>query len=223
MNRIAVVVPAHDEQDLLPACLAALAVAAERVAPVPVEVIVVADACTDDTAALAAAAGAHVLTVQERNVGHARAAGMAHALRHGPDGLWLATTDADSRVGPAWLGWQLRAARAGTDLLIGTVEVDDWAPWPEALRAVYETAYRRAVTGDGHSHVHGANLGCSARAYQAAGGFPAVAHDEDRALITRFVATGARVVTDSRCPVMTSARRVARAPSGFAAHLAGLL
>lgn len=223
MNRIAVVVPAHDERDLLPACLAALAVAAARVAPIPVEVVVVADACTDDTAALAAAAGAVVVTVHERSVGHARAAGMTHALRSGPDGLWLATTDADSQVGPGWLAWQLRAAAAGADLLIGTVEVDDWSPWPEALRAVYEADYRRAVTDAGHSHVHGANLGCSAGAYLAAGGFPAVDHDEDRALITRFLATGARLVTDSRCPVATSARRVARAPLGFAAHLSGLL
>ena len=223
MNRITVVVPAHDERDLLPACLAALAVAADRVAPTPVEIIVVADACTDDTATLAAAAGAHVVIVHERNVGHARAAGMRHALRHGPDGLWLATTDADSQADPAWLAWQLRAGRAGADLLIGTVEVDDWSPWPDALRVIYETDYSSAVTGTGHSHVHGANLGCSALAYEAAGGFPAVDHDEDRALITRFLATGARVVTDSRCPVSTSARRVARAPLGFAAHLAGLL
>lgn len=223
MNRIAVVVPAHDERDLLPACLAALAVAAERVAPTAVEVVVVADACSDDTAALAAAAGAVVVTVHDRSVGHARAAGMAYALRGGPDGLWLATTDADSQVAPDWLAWQSRAADAGADLLIGTVEVDDWTPWPAAVRAVYEADYGRAVTGAGHSHVHGANLGCSARAYLAAGGFPAVDHDEDRALITRFLATGARVVTDSRCPVSTSARRTARAPLGFAGYLSGLL
>ncbi|MGX6607976.1 glycosyltransferase [Micromonosporaceae bacterium Da 78-11] len=223
MNRVAVVVPAHDEQDLLPACLGALATAAEQVAPVPVEIIVVADACTDDTAALATAAGAHVVTGTDHSVGHARAAGMAYALRHGPDGLWLATTDADSRVDPAWLRWQLRAARAGADLLIGTVEVDDWSPWPEALRVDYESRYRGLLTGITHTHEHGANLGCTARAYQAAGGFPAVTHDEDRALIAAFRAAGARIVTDSRCPVLTSARPAARAPAGFAAHLADLL
>ena len=118
MNRVAVVVPAHDERDLLPACLAALAVAADRIAPVPVEIVVVADACTDDTAALAAAAGAHVVLVHERNVGHARAAGMAHALRHGPGGLWLATTDADSRVGPGWLAWHRRHSSPGGPLAV---------------------------------------------------------------------------------------------------------
>jgi glycosyltransferase involved in cell wall biosynthesis len=222
VNRIAVVVPAHDEQDLLPACLAALTVAADRVAPVPVEIVVVADACGDDTVLCAAAVDAQVLTVDYRNVGRARAAGMTHALRAGADGLWLATTDADSRVDPAWLCWQWEAARAGADLLVGTVTVDDWTPWPEQLRAAYETGYDQAVTGVGHSHVHGANLGCSAAAYQAAGGFPAVPYDEDRALISRFRSTGARVVADSRCPVTTSARPVARAPLGFAAHLAGL-
>lgn len=77
MTRLAVVVPAHNEQDLLPACLYSLAVAAARL-PVTVELIVVADACTDDTAALAAAAGTTVLTTTARNVGKARAAGMRH-------------------------------------------------------------------------------------------------------------------------------------------------
>jgi hypothetical protein len=43
-----VVVPAHDEQTLLPACLAALRHAAEAVS-VPVHLLVVADACSDRT------------------------------------------------------------------------------------------------------------------------------------------------------------------------------
>ena len=222
VTRMAIVVPAHDESTLLPGCLTALATVVPGVAPLPVELIVVADACTDDTAALAAAAGAAVVTVETRNVGAARAAGMAFALRHGPDGLWLATTDADSRPSPDWLRWQLGHARAGADLLAGTVEVDDWLSWPDALRAAYAAGYQAAVTGPTHRHVHGANLSCSARAYLAAGGFPALPFDEDRVLIDRFRAAGARVVTDTRCPVRTSARPSGRAPAGFATHLVTL-
>jgi glycosyltransferase involved in cell wall biosynthesis len=217
VTRVAVVVPAHDEQDLLPACLAALTAAAARIAPVPVEVIVVADACTDGTAGLAAAAGVEVLTIGARSVGHARAAGMTHALRHGPDGLWLATTDADTRVPGGWLDWHLRYARSGAALLAGTVEVDDWLAWPLALPDRYETRYRRTA-----AHVHGANLGVDAHAYLAAGGFPAVPYDEDRELVARVRATGGRVVTDTRCPVRTSARADGRAPLGFAAYLRDL-
>ncbi|WP_127502418.1 glycosyltransferase [Actinoplanes solisilvae] len=214
MNKIAVVVPAHDEGDLLPACLRSLNAATS---PVPVEIIVVADACGDDTAALAAAAGATVLTTSFRNVGRARAAGMDHALRHGPDGLWLATTDADSTVPREWLLWHQVHASSGADLLAGTVMVDDWAGWPAALPGLYDSRY---ATTD--AHVHGANLGISAAAYLTAGGFKPVRHDEDRGLIDQVRAAGGRVVIDATCPVVTSARPIGRAPYGFSAHLTGL-
>lgn len=212
MIRLAVIVPAHNEQDLLPACLHSLAVAARL--PVAVELIVVADACTDGTAGLAAAAGATVLTTTGRNVGRARAAGMDHALRNGVDGRWLATTDSDSRVPPDWLRWHLGHAQAGTDLLAGSVVVDDWSVRPDGLAAVYEQGYRSAAL-----HVHGANLGVAAHAYRAAGGFPPVRHSEDVALIDAVRRNGGLVVADPRCPVTTSARRSGRAPHGFAAHL----
>ncbi len=224
VNRLAVVVPAHDEAELLPRCLAGLVAAVDRVAGVPVEVIVVADACTDATAAVAAAAGVIVVPSTARRVGVARASGMAQALRHGPDGLWLATTDADSLVPPDWLAWHLAHARAGADLLAGTVAVDDWTPWPYAVRSRYDTRYGAAVDGTTHAHVHGANLGVSGPAYVAAGGFPPVTHDEDHALIAGARAAGARIVTDTRCPVLTSSRagEAARAPHGFAGHLVAL-
>ncbi|GAA2567801.1 glycosyltransferase [Winogradskya consettensis] len=215
MTRLAVVVPAHDEEALLPACLDALAVAAAAV-PVPVEIVVVADACTDRTEAIAAAAGAEVVPLSVRNVGRARNAGMAHALRQGPETLWLATTDADSRVRPDWLVWHLDHARAGADLVAGTVRVDDWTCWPAGLPEHYEEHYRRAAG----AHVHGANLGIAAATYVAAGGFPALTHDEDQVLLRRARALRARIVMDPACPVHTSARRLARAPLGFAAHLA---
>ncbi|MEV4350790.1 hypothetical protein AB0J83_40555, partial [Actinoplanes sp. NPDC049596] len=152
------------------------------------------------------------------NVGRARAAGAAYALRAGAEGLWLATTDADSRVPAGWLRWQLGHARAGADLLMGAVRVDDWLRWPDALRAVYEATY----LGAAQAHVHGANLGFGAEAYVRAGGFPPLSHDEDHGLIARFRATGATIVTDAGCPVSTSSRPVARAPHGFSAHLATL-
>jgi glycosyltransferase involved in cell wall biosynthesis len=216
LTRNAVVVPAHDEQELLPGCLTALRTAAAGVAA-PTEIIVVADACTDDTGLIAATAGVRVVTVAAGNVGGARAAGMAYAARHGSAGLWLATTDADSRVPPGWLGWHARHAARGTEVLVGTVEVHDWSPWPEAVRYAYERRYRAAPR-----HVHGANLGCAADAYERLGGFAAVGHDEDRDLVTRAAKAGLRVVYDTASPVRTSARRTARAPAGFAAHLAAV-
>lgn len=213
LTRYAVVVPAHNEQDLLPGCLAALR--AGELAPT--ELIVVADACTDHTARLAAEAGAEVVTVTAGNVGRARAAGMAHALRHGSEGLWLATTDADSRVPPGWLSWHARHSARGTEMLVGTVEVGDWSPWPEAVRYAYERRYRSTP-----DHVHGANLGCAGAAYRGLGGFADIDHDEDLDLVDRATRAGLRVVHDPGCPVVTSARRTARAPAGFATHLAAV-
>jgi glycosyltransferase involved in cell wall biosynthesis len=216
------VVPAHNERDLLPGCLAALRAAADRIAPIPVRLIVVADACTDDTASRATAGGAEVVRIDARNVGRARAAGVELAASGEAGTLWLATTDADSRVPPDWLRWQLGHAREGAGLLAGTVEVEDWSDWPDPLPASYRRRYREQVAGARHSHIHGANLGFSATAYAAAGGFPGLSHDEDRALVARVRATGARVVTDAGCPVRTSARPDGRAPHGFAAHLLSL-
>ena len=213
MKKIAVVVPAHDESALLPACLRSLA---RATAPVPVEIIVVADACSDDTAALAAAAGATVVTTNARNVGLARAVGMDHALRHGPDGLWLATTDAGSVVPPEWLLWHLVHAQSGADLLAGTVMVDDWAGWPAGLPGLHDSRYAAS-----NAPTHGANLGLSAAAYLTAGGFRPVAHDEDRGLIDQVRAAGGRVVVDATCPVVTSVRPEGGTPVGSSAHLAG--
>ncbi|MET7834669.1 glycosyltransferase [Micromonospora sediminicola] len=218
---MAVVVPAHDEQALLPGCLTSV-LGALRGLPVPSEVIVVADDCRDETAAVAARLGAVVVTVRARNVGRARAAGMAHALRHGPDGLWLLSTDADSRVPRRWGDWHLRHARAGADLLVGTVRVTDWAPRSERVRTRFEARYRRGLTATAHQHVHGANLGCSATVYDRLGGFSDRSHGEDHDLVERGRRCAVRIVADAGCPVRTSARRRSRAPHGFARYLDAL-
>lgn len=222
LTRFAVVVPAHDEEQLLPACLTALNEAAAQVGPRPVEIIVVADSCTDDTAAVARAHGADVVTVHCRNVGQARAAGMSYALRTGTRGLWLATTDADSCPPPGWLRAHRLHAAAGAELVVGTVAVDRWDRWTDSVRQRYEARYRAGLTATGHGHVHGANLGIAAATYCKAGGFAPLRHDEDRELVGRIVALGARVVYDTRGPVVTSARGTGRAPAGFAGFLTAI-
>ena len=68
-----VVIPAHNEQLLLPRCLTAIDRAAEQVVG-PVEVIVVANRCTDATADVAGA-GAVVVHDVARNIAAVRNAG----------------------------------------------------------------------------------------------------------------------------------------------------
>jgi glycosyltransferase involved in cell wall biosynthesis len=92
--RFSVVVPAHNEEALLPAGLAAIAAAAERTAG-DVEVIVVANRCTDSTAALAELAGARVVRCGARNLSMVRNAGAATAT-----GDVILTIDADCLMSP---------------------------------------------------------------------------------------------------------------------------
>ncbi|MFJ1646027.1 glycosyltransferase [Streptomyces sp. NPDC088258] len=227
----AVIVPAHNEAATLPATLASVRVALRRPRRSGVEVllVVVADACTDATAAIAAAAGALVLRESFGSVGQARAAG-ADAARdrlaaHG-EALWLATTDADTVVPPGWLVHQLRHARGGWDCVVGTVRLAAH-PALSAARAARHDAHYFAGRPKGpaawhHPHVHGANLGVAAGPYLAAGGFPPLTHDEDRTLVARLEELGHRILRTDDCPVLTSAREDYRAPHGFGAFLTGL-
>jgi glycosyltransferase involved in cell wall biosynthesis len=221
-----VVVPAHDEEERLPACLAALRSAA-GLAGVPVRLLVVADACTDATAAVAAAGGAEVIRIRARNVGAARAAGMARLLRRmegtagtDPAATWLATTDADTVVPPGWLRRQLGYAGQGWDVVLGTVTVADWAGYPPHAAAMFAAMY--GFGAGPHPHVHGANLGIRGSAYLAAGGFRPLRTAEDHALLAAVTGTGCRVLRAGDITVVTSARRQARAPRGFSHALRAL-
>lgn len=211
INRIAVIVPASNEEDLLVGAIDAIAAASTEV-DLEVELIVVANGCTDRTAEIAADHGAHVLVDSAPNVGSARALGAAWALRHGPDGLWLASTDADSRVPLNWLTAQARCAAFGFDLFLGTVclpdeDVAQHHRWVDRYHA-------------GRAHVHGANLGVRATVYRDIGGFrPWPAH-EDADLVSRLRQAGAMTMWVNDVPVTTSARSDPRAPAGVGADLA---
>jgi cellulose synthase/poly-beta-1,6-N-acetylglucosamine synthase-like glycosyltransferase len=224
IRSVGVIVPAHNEQSLLPSCLAALHRAAQALGGMPVHLVVVADACRDRTAQAARHGGAAVIPVSARCVGAARAAGMREALRRArpadPADIWLATTDADTVVPPDWLRRQVTCAELGWDAVAGTVRVTDWGGRRPAVRALFSQLYHSAAGP--RRHVHGANLGFRASAYLAAGGFPEVPTGEDRALVAALTAAGSRVRYTRAVSVATSARPNARAPHGFSSYLARL-
>lgn len=211
-----VVIPAHDEEDLLPSCLVAVRRAARRLT-VPVYTVVVADACTDRTAQRARDLGAAVVETGARNVGAARAAGMGRALQLAgdldPGEVWLATTDADTLVPRCWLARQAEYAAQGWQAVAGTVTVADWTGHPPRVPFAFHQRYR--AWRRRHPHVHGANLSFSGRAYLAAGGFKPLPTAEDHDLVNSLEAAGIPLLRTARIPVVTSARTQARAPSGF--------
>lgn len=221
VRRAAVVIPAHDEAKNLPRTLRAVLTAA-ACAPVPVDIVVVLDNCSDTSERLAGRYGpdVHFVTVDAGNVGAARAAGFSYARsldgQSDDEHTWYATTDADSKVDPDWL---LRQICSGADMVLGVVRVSDWrALSPAAIRR-YLKEYHTGHSSGGHDHIHGANMGFRADAYWAAGGFRALATGEDVELVDRFEAAGYRIHRDAGLSVTTSARARGRAPGGFAQHL----
>ena len=221
IDEVAVVIPAHNEELLIVPCLDAVGVAvcrAEAQSSVRCRVIVVLDACGDHTADLVADFPfVEVETVDRRNVGAARAQGVARATNgvRMLERLWIANTDADSIVPVHWITHQLTLARGGAALLIGSVR-----PFGDEMSADQYRAWVKRETADpAQIHVHGANLGVRADVYSAVGGFDPHPEHEDVMLVDRVIAFGAPARATDGCCVATSARRHGRTPGGFAAHL----
>ncbi len=224
---VAVVIPARDEEALLPACLDSVARAVEALdvahPGIRARVVVVLDSCRDRSAEIVAArSGVTAVAVQAGVVGLARAAGVeaadAWACTLAPGPVWIANTDADTVVPPHWLIGQVRLAGEGQQLVVGTVR-----PQPGDLTVEEMEAWReRHSTADGHEHVHGANLGFSLDAYRAVGGFRPLAVHEDVDLVASLRDARVAWVATGAIPVTTSGRRSGRAPDGFAAYLGAL-
>ncbi len=224
INRIGVVVPAHNEERLLAGSLIALH-RAVRLAAVPVDILVVLDDCNDGSYDLCREAGVNNLAIKARNVGVARAVGFEALVGGEPDltAIWLASTDADTRVEPTWLRHQLDLAERGADVVLGVVRLDGPTASAE-LHHTFDRDYQQQLFDDGsHSHVHGANLGLRASVYRRAGGFPPAPNHEDRGLIQRLRRTPGVIIEHSQQLVVTTSGRVeGRCRHGFAAALAAL-
>lgn len=225
---LGVVVPVHNEQELLAAALSSLVDAFDEVGRCGLEskLAVVLDSCSDASEEIArewqhvfardeSSVDLSIMVCRAKNVGYARALGcstlLAHWSRRRPSDIWLATTDADSRVPREWLATQLTEHEAGADYWSGRVAVTDWAEYHHETRSRWLDEYELES-----QPIHGASLGFNAAAYLAAGGFKALKTGEDRALHRALVAQGVRAHFDSTTRVITSARRRARAPLGFA-------
>ena len=104
---LSVVIPAHNEEALLPGTLAALRDAMATVG-VDHEIIVVSDSSTDRTAAIGRAAGARVVEVEVRQIAGARNAGARLA-----SGDILLFVDADTHARPAPVRQALDAIAQG--------------------------------------------------------------------------------------------------------------
>lgn len=222
------VIPARDEATRLPAALAALDIQGVRT-------LVVANGCTDATAAVARTHGAAVIETGPLagGVGEARAIGLAAAPH---DAAFWMTTDADCSVAPGAVA-VLANALDRADAAFGRVEPDpvEFARLPravrrhgrledraETLRALIE-GLRAAAPWNPvpcHRHSPGALIAWRPAAYLAVGGVERIPCHEDRAMAAALDRAGLRVARPWNAVVRASCRLFGRAPSGMAATIA---
>lgn len=153
------IVPAYNEELELPATLSAIHAAAAN--SQPYEIIVVNDTSTDATAAVAASAGARVLTIHRRQIAAARNAGAREAR-----GDTLFFVDADTRIEPWHVSAALETLRSGSAGGGARMEINEEIPlWARIFVYLFCKTYFAANLGAG------AFLFTTCSLFDRAGGF----------------------------------------------------
>ena len=91
--KFSIIIPAHNEERLIPHCLSSIVEAARVIDEDDVEIIVVLNRCTDATEEIARRFGAVIVTEQAKNLSRIRNAGV-----NASTGDVIVTMDADSRM-----------------------------------------------------------------------------------------------------------------------------
>ncbi len=205
---ISVIVCAHNEARYLGPCLQAL-LAQSRV---PDEIIVVDNASTDETGAVArAVSGVRVIEESRKGLVVARETGRLAAR-----GQVLAYVDADCRAPSWWLSRIDRRFRRDAKLvaLSGPYRFYDWDWWGRTLIRAYDYTLAPATQGL-VKHVlgigtvfYGGNFAARAEALELIGGFDTRIefHGEDTNVGRRLLRVG-NVSLFHDCYLYTSARR----------------
>jgi GT2 family glycosyltransferase len=235
-----VAIPARNEAARIGECLRAVALqhGTDRHA-----ILVLLNNCTDDTAEVIRAVRPHlpcpVHVIEHRfpaaraNAGSARRLAMRRAAELVRPGGVLMTTDADGRVAPDWIEANMTALAAGADVVCGraVIDPDEAALIPAHLHAddELECAYGDlldeihalfdpdpADPWPRHTEHSGASIAVRREAFIRAGGVPAVALGEDRALLAALRRVDARIRHAPEVAVTVSGRLDGRAAGGMA-------
>jgi glycosyltransferase involved in cell wall biosynthesis len=194
---ITFIIPAHNEELLIRRTISALHAAAEAMNE-PYEIIVVDDASTDRTTAVAARCGARVLSVSCRQIAEARNAGAAQA-----QGDLLVFVDADTQVTGAVVSAAVRAMRSGAVGGGSRARFDGSIP---LYGHVLAWLWRSTIQRFGH-FASGCFLFCTRHSFEATGGFDKTLYAaEDIALSRRLKRLGRFVILHEM--VVTSGRNI---------------
>lgn len=194
--RLSIIIPAHDEAPLIGATLDAIARSTAWLGE-DVEVIVVDDASSDDTAAIARRHGARVLQVEARQIAAARNAGAA-----GARGDRLLFVDADTLANPGVVTALMTAMDRGA--AGGGVGVRFLPPLPLHIR-IFESVsivlFRLAGV------TPGCFVFCTRQAFDTVGGFDESLYVTEDVRFGRSLRRAGRVVI-LREQVYSSARKM---------------
>ncbi len=188
---VSIVVPAFNEEELIAACVSSLK---QQDYDGDIEVIVVDNASTDDTARLARLGGARVVYEPKKGYVHALRAGFSEAC-----GDIIACTDGDTMAPPCWISKMVcNLSKPGIVACSGVFTFHDG---PILVKLMGE------VGGRLNYHLAGANMALWRSVYLASGGFnPEVNLGADVELGLRIKRFG-RVLIDRKIIVKTSGRR----------------
>jgi glycosyltransferase involved in cell wall biosynthesis len=191
---VSFIIPAHNEAALIGATLTMLRASADTLVE-PYEVIVVDDASTDATAAIARSHGATVVAVNLRHIAAARNAG-ARAAR----GDLLVFVDADTLVPQATLRSALAAVRSGAIGGGARVRLErSGKAWARALWAVVWLASHLALAA-------GCFIFARRDAFESVGGFDEAYFATEEIHLSRTLKARGRFVIVPEA-VTTSARK----------------
>lgn len=194
--RVSVVIPARNEERMLPLALESVrrAVAA---ADVSAEIIVANDASTDRTAEIAAEQGARVVDVELHNIGAVRNAGAAVA-----SGQVLVFLDADTQLPAEVLAAALREIDAGAVGGGAGVAFDNITWLQRRLAALFTWYWQRW-----HGWAAGCFMFCRRADFEAMGGFDEQYFAAEERYFTEALRQRGRVVV-LREQVLTSGRKL---------------
>ena len=188
------VVPAYNEEKYLAPTLASIHAAARAVGE-PYEVVVANDNSNDNTAQVAEAGGARVVTVHKRQIAGTRNEG-AKAAR----GEWLVFVDADTQISEAVLRGVIEALRAGAVGGGAGVRFADGPPWVHRWVGAIALFMRMC------NWAAGCFVFATRQAFEAAGGFDEQFYASEEIHFSRAMKKQGRFIV-LRELVLTSGRK----------------
>lgn len=170
-----VIVPAHNEEQYIGKCLRAIRTAEEQTESGSVQIIVVANRCTDKTAEIAAQYGAEVIENQDKCIASIRNAGAKAAA-----GEILVTVDADTYIAPETFTEIRTLLESGRYIGGGAVPTFDRASLGIAVSTFYVLLQMLPEIIRCRGMLSGAVFWCRKSDFDAVGGFdPSLVSLED--------------------------------------------